>query len=176
MTPKNKLSYQEPKFVGKGLIEYFVEADQAFNSRDEQSIYSNYLVSQIDQNQYLYTLRYDEPMTGRTAFDLISEEQPGYFIPDIFSFDFGDALFGLEIGDDQDAGFGTKPEYLDYWHYWTKESASADWDMSMIGFSDRILSDGSADGWVFNSNNAPTPAPAAITAVLGLGLIRRRRG
>ena len=137
---------------------------------------STVLFQFTNENQYLYTIRYDEPMTGRTAFDLISAEQPGYFVPDIQTFSFGDALYFLGIGDDQDGGFGTKPEYLDYWHYWTKESASADWDMSMIGFSDRVLSDGSADGWVFNSNNAPIPAPAAITAVLGLGLIRRRRG
>ena len=137
---------------------------------------SKVLFQFTNQNQYLYTIRYDDEMTGRTVFDFISAEQPDYFTPDIQTFSFGDALFGLAIGDDQDAGFGTAPEYLDYWHYWTGESDSTDWDFSMIGFSDRVLSDGSMDGWVFNSNDAPIPAPAAITAVLGLGLIRRRRG
>ena len=136
---------------------------------------STVLFQFTNENQYLYTIRYDDPMTGRTVFDLISNEQPGYFVPDIQTFSFGDSLFGLAIGDDEDAGFGTAPEYLDYWHYWTKESESAEWEFSMIGFSDRILSDGSVDGWVFNSNDAPIPAPAAISAVLGLGLIRRRR-
>ena len=137
---------------------------------------STILFQFTNENQYLYTIRYDDPMTGRTVFDLISDEQPGYFVPDIQTFSFGDSLFGLAISDDEDAGFGTAPEYLDYWHYWTKESASAEWEFSMVGFSDRFLSDGSVDGWVFNSNNAPIPAPAAISAVLGLGLIRRRRG
>ena len=137
---------------------------------------STILFQFTNENQYLYTIRYDEPMTGRTAFDLISDEQPGYFIPDIQTSSFGDFLFGVAIGDDEDAGSGTAPEYLDYWHYWTKESASAEWEFSMVGFSDRSLSDGSVDGWVFNSDNAPIPAPAAVSAVLGLGLIRRRRG
>jgi hypothetical protein len=46
----------------------------------------------------------------------------------------------------------------------------------MIGFSDRIFTDGSVDGWVFNSNNAPIPAPPVIFGAAAWGMIRRRRG
>ena len=48
------LTYEDTRFVGKGLIEYFVKADQAFASRDQQQILSNYLVGQTGQDQFLY--------------------------------------------------------------------------------------------------------------------------
>jgi hypothetical protein len=137
---------------------------------------STILFQFTNENQYLYTIRYDDDMTGRTAFDLISDAQPGYFVADISESSFGDFLVGLGIGDDFDSGSGTAPEYLDYWHYWTKEVETEAWLFSQVGFSDRDLSDGSVDGWVFNSNDAPIPAPAVLPAALGLGLIRRRRG
>ncbi|MCH2143787.1 MAG: hypothetical protein MK082_01435 [Phycisphaerales bacterium] len=128
-----------------------------------------------NQNQYVYTLRHDGGLTGRDAFDIIESAQPDFFTPIIYSYDFGDFLFGLGIGSDSDEGFGTAPEYLDYWHYWTMEAGDDDWTNSMIGFSDRILLDGSSDGWVFNSNDAPIPAPATFLVALGAGLARRRR-
>ena len=137
---------------------------------------STILFQFTNENQYLYTIRYDDDMTGRTAFDLISDAQPGYFVADISESSFGDFLVGVGIGDDFDSGSGTAPEYLDYWHYWTKEVETEAWLSSQVGFSDRDLSDGSVDGWVFNSNDAPIPAPAVLPAALGLGLIRRRRG
>lgn len=126
-------------------------------------------------NQYLYEVSYSEPMSGRDAFDVIEAAQSGYFIADIVTFSFGDSLFGLSIGTDQDEGFGTAPEYLDYWHYWTKSDESAEWDFSSVGFSDRILSDGSWDGYVFNSNFAPVPGCASLLAMTGIISSRRRR-
>ena len=137
---------------------------------------SQILFQFTNQHQYLYTIRYDEVTTGQDVIEFIAEEQPDYFIPVFESYSFGDVLQGLTIGDDSDAGFGTPPDYLDYWHYWTKESPEDVWESSMVGFGSRELTDGSMDGWVFNSNNAPIPAPAVISAMLGLGIIRRRRG
>ena len=32
---KDMLTYEDTRFAGKGLIEYFVKADQAFGSRDQ---------------------------------------------------------------------------------------------------------------------------------------------
>lgn len=128
-----------------------------------------------NENQYLYTVHYDGALTGRNVFDLFEEAQPGFFDPIIESYDFGDFLVGLTIGDDFDEGFGTPPDYLDYWHYWTMEPDSTEWEASMIGFSDRVLSDGSADGWVFNSNDVPIPAPPLTFALIGIAAFRRRR-
>ena len=50
---KNKLTFQDVKFVGIGLIENFIEPDPVFGSRYEQSKNSNYLVAQTNQDQIL---------------------------------------------------------------------------------------------------------------------------
>ena len=103
----------------------------------------------------------------------IAAQKPSYF--EVISFSFGDALFGISIGADADEGFGTPPDYLDYWHYWTREGAGQ-WSESFIGFGDRVVSDGSWDGWVFDSSAAPAsvPAPGAV-ALLAFVLPRARR-
>ena len=126
-------------------------------------------------NQYLYEVSYSDDLTGREVFDVISDAQPGFFIPDITVYDFGDSLTGLEIGSDSDSGFGTPPDYLDYWHYWVRDSGQDPWEFSSVGFSDRDLSDGSWDGWVFNSNLAPVPGSATVLILSGMLSTRRRR-
>ena len=72
-----------------------------------------------NENQYLYRYHYDGELTGRDLFDLAAAAQPEFFEYEIKSYEFGDFLVGVSIGDDFDAGFGTPPDYLDYWHYWT---------------------------------------------------------
>lgn len=126
-------------------------------------------------NQYVFTINHDGDTSGRDAFDIIESALPDIFEAEIETYSFGDALVGVAIGDDQDSGFGTPPDYLDYWHYWTRESSDAAWESSMIGFSDRMLTDGSEDGWVFDSDAAPVPAAPVWFAALGAGITRRRR-
>ena len=132
-------------------------------------------------NAYLYEVRYDGALFGDDLFAIIASAQPGYFSYDIQSFAFGDALLGVTIGADTNAGFGTPPAYLDYWHYWTRADGASAWTESFIGFSDRAVSNGSWDGWVFDSANAPTAVPApGVAALLALSGAwtgtRRRRG
>ena len=136
---------------------------------------SSLLFQFTNGNQYLYELSYSGEMTGREAFDVISDAQPGFFIPDIDVYSFGDSLTGLEIGSDADSGFGTPPDYLDYWHYWIRDSDLEPWDFASIGFSDRYLSDGSWDGWVFGSALAPVPGSASVLALISLSAVRKRR-
>jgi hypothetical protein len=126
-------------------------------------------------NAYLYEVRYDGALFGDDLFAIIAAAQPGFFSYQVQSFSFGDALFGVSIGADSNAGFGTPPAYLDYWHYWTKEPGDAAWTESFVGFSDRAVSNGSWDGWVFESASAPmaVPGPGAI-ALLALVAVRRR--
>lgn len=126
-------------------------------------------------NSYAYIVHWEGETTGRDLFDIVSAAQPGYFVADIVSFSFGDALFSQSIGADVDAGFGTPPKYLDFWHYWTREQASDPWSSSLVGFGDRIVSNGSWDGWVFGSDNAPSVVPAPATALVLVGLLRARR-
>lgn len=136
---------------------------------------SSFVFQFTNGNQYLYEVSYDGIMTGQDAVEFIMDSQVDYFIADIVSYSFGDALNGLTIGDDSDEGFGTPPEYLDYWHYWVKEDATASWEASFSGFGGREISDGSWDGWVFNSNDAPIPTGASLIALSCVGVMRRRR-
>ena len=136
---------------------------------------SSFVFQFTNGNQYMYQINYDESMSGQSAVEFIMEEQMDYFVADIVSYSFGDALNGLNIGDDFDAGFGTAPEYLDYWHYWTKEDQTENWESSFVGFGDRMITDGSWDGWVFNSNDAPVPAGASLITLSCVGAMRRRR-
>ena len=134
-----------------------------------------------NSNIYLYEVRYDGAIFGDDLFAIIASAQPGYFSYQVQSFSFGDALFGVTIGADSNAGFGTPPAYLDYWHYWVRANESAAWTESFVGFSDRAVSDGSWDGWVFESASAPAavPAPGVAALLVFSGAwtgTRRRRG
>ena len=93
----------------------------------------------------------------------------------------GDALASIQFdfsdGDTYEYGDGSEPPYVNYWHYWTRESSSSDWESSMIGFGSRILSDGAEDAWVFGSNAAPSvvPLPGTLALFAGGLMLRRRR-
>lgn len=130
-------------------------------------------------NAYLYEVRYDGSIRGNDLLAIVAAAQPGFFSYQVVSFSFGDALFGVSIGTDSNEGFGTPPAYLDYWHYWIRSSGSSAWTSSMIGFADRIVANGSWDGWVFNSESAPAsvPAPAAGAMLAAAAVLvgRRRR-
>ena len=76
---------------------------------------SSFLFQFSNGNQYLYEISYDDPMTGQDAVEFIMESLESYIVADIVSYSFGDSLNGLAIGDDFDEGFGTPPDYLDYW-------------------------------------------------------------
>ena len=130
-----------------------------------------------NSNTYLYEVRFDGSLRGNYLLAIVAAAQPGFFSYEVVSFSFGDALFGVAIGSDADEGFGTPPDYLDYWHYWTRESAQSAWTESMTGFADRVVANGSWDGWVFNSNAAPAavPAPTPIALVAAAAAVRRRR-
>jgi len=127
-------------------------------------------------NSYLYEVRYDGALFGDDLLAIVAAAQPGFFSYQVQGFSFGDVLVGVAIGADGDTGFGTPPDYLDYWHYWTKDQGGAAWTESFIGFGDRAVSDGSWDGWVFNSASAPAavPAPGALALLAFAGVARRR--
>lgn len=130
-----------------------------------------------NSNTYLYEVRYDGAQRGSDLLAIVAAAQPGFFSYQTVSFSFGDALFGVTIGADANAGFGTPPAYLDYWHYWTREPGASAWVDSLIGFGDRAVSNGSWDGWVFDSNGQPAsvPAPAVGSVLACVGMTSRRR-
>ena len=127
-------------------------------------------------NSYLYLLQWNgDALSGRDVFDVIAQAQFGYFDFTVQEYEWGEFLTGVEIGNDIDSGTGSTPPHIDYWHYWTAE-ASSPWEMSMIGFSDRMLADGARDAWVFGSDAEPAtiPSPAAGVILLALRPGRRR--
>ncbi len=130
-----------------------------------------------ETNTYLYEVAHDAGLFGDDLFAIIAAAQPGYFSHEVITFSFGDALYSVGIGSDFAAGFGTAPDYLDYWHYWTRDNAAQAWSESWIGFGDRAVTDGSWDGWVFNLWGAPAavPAPAVLSLFAMLGMRQSRR-
>lgn len=74
-----------------------------------------------------------------------------------------------------------------FWSYWLGNSAPFDggtWDGALVGFGDRLLSDGDWDGWRFAPgfvSDAPRQPAPAVPASAGLvvlavaGLVARRR-
>ncbi len=128
-------------------------------------------------DSWLYLVHWEGTTTGRDLFDRVQAAQPGFFDFATAQFPFGEALFSVSIGSDSDAGFGTPPKYLDYWHYYNRASSAEAWDYASSGFADRVVTDGSWDGWVFGSNDFPAavPAPGGILlGLLALGGVRRR--
>ena len=124
-------------------------------------------------NTHLYSLHWDGALSGRDVFDVLLSAQPAYFNFEYETYSFGDFLTGLSIGGDTDSGAGTPPDYIDYWHYWTSDGGGA-YEESMIGFNNRMLSDGAADAWVFGHNGAPATIPAPPAFILLLATMHRR--
>lgn len=133
----------------------------------------------LSGNSYVVDLFFEGSMSGQEALELIAADSTdaGFaFDYDVISYSFGDFLVEIELDSDADYGDGSTPPYVDYWHYWTSD-ASGGWEESMIGFGDRILTDGAADAWVFGTADAPAtiPAPATLAILLPALAGRRRR-
>lgn len=54
-----------------------------------------------------------------------------------------------------DGGIWQSGWYEGYWSYWLSNTADADWEYSGFGFSERTLSDGDIDAWVFSPIEDP---------------------
>lgn len=152
------------------LVDSFV-IGQGSSSAEIQFDFSN-------GNSYHYELHWDGgELSGRDIFDVILKEQGSFFSFNIQAYDWGEFLTEISISNDNDSGDGSEPPYLNYWHYWTAEAGNP-WEFSMIGFTDRFLSNGSRDAWVFGTEDSPAtiPIPAAgFLLCTFAGLISRRR-
>ena len=129
-------------------------------------------------NGYLFEVSWQG--AGTTGWDLmvtIADEIDGFDL-DFSTSEWGVFLMGITAFDDNDwgTGAGWQDGIEDYWHYWTSDSMGDPWVSSMVGVDSRIVSNGSMDGWVFMSPDAPqlVPAPGAI-ALLAIGFAARRR-
>ena len=110
-------------------------------------------------------------MNGFAALQLSTSSISGAALTyDTFS--FGNFVTGIGLGTDYQYGNGDLWPIENYWHYWTKVDGV--WEMAMFGASDRILTNGSADAWVFGSGDAPQSVPAPGLALFALTMLHRR--
>jgi len=112
-------------------------------------------------NGYVINLSWTEPMNGFQAMQAVVAALPGSQLQyDVYP--FGTFLTGIGLGADYEYGNGDLWPVENYWHYWTE--VGGQWEMAMFGASDRTLTNGSRDAWVFGSSAVPqaVPAPGAI--------------
>lgn len=157
-----------------GGVEYVepIEAGQGFQSAFVHLEF-------FDGDAHLFEVYFDGAETS--GFDLLVtlDEEPGLdFELEFETFPFGNLVTGLGYDGQFESGDGSGGD--DFWHYWTRETVDESWSQPMVGPGDRIVDDGTWDGWVFGRDDAPTPlipAPGALV-LLGAGLMvggRRRR-
>ncbi|MGE5609801.1 MAG: PEP-CTERM sorting domain-containing protein [Bacillota bacterium] len=127
-----------------------------------------------DGAAYEFAVSFDGTTTGMELLDIIQSQTSLTTVKQDFG--WGAFVDGFSFEGHSNAGFGGGD---DWWQYWTKESSSADWNASFTGVSDRIVSDGAWDGWVYGRATAPVvPEPSSLV-VLSVGaslLLVRRRG
>jgi hypothetical protein len=125
-------------------------------------------------NGYVINLSWTEPMNGFEAMQAIAAAVPASQLQyDVYP--FGSFVTGIGLGPDFEYGNGDLWPIENYWHYWTE--VNGQWEMAMFGASDRMLSNGSKDAWVFGSSVAPqaVPAPGALLALVAAVRRPRRR-
>lgn len=144
----------------------------------------------LDGDTYVFDFSFDEaqgPVTGQDVIEaLASDDLAGVpvggslfdFEYEVISYSFGDFLVGIGIDDSYHYGDGSEgPDYVNYWHYWTRDSSDLEWSSSMVGFGSRVLTDGVEDAWVFGTDAPPSvvPLPGTLAIVAGGLMLHRRR-
>lgn len=118
-----------------------------------------------DGAEFLFEVNFDIESTGVALLETLADEIAQFSIV-TQEFDFGVFVDGIAYQDHSDQGFGGDENF---WHYWTRSAADAAWEIASVGASDRIVSDGFWDGWVYGRAGAPVPEPGSAT-LLALGL------
>lgn len=123
-------------------------------------------------NGYIVELSWTEPMNGFQAMQAVAAGVSGAQLQ-YDTYNFGAFITGIGLGSDYQYGTGDLYPVPNYWHYWTE--VNGQWQMAMFGASDRMLSNGSKDAWVFGSGATPqaVPVPGAA-AQLGVACLWNR--
>jgi hypothetical protein len=106
-----------------------------------------------DGAEFLFEVLFDEsaPLSGLDAMLTLESELPSFSLV-LIDFGFGLLIDGIAYNGHSNEGFGGGELY---WHYWTRPGELDPWTFSAIGSVDRLLSDGTWDGWVYGSALPP---------------------
>jgi hypothetical protein len=124
-------------------------------------------------NGYLFTLHYSHTLTGLGALQLMASQVQDFTLT-TETFPWGELVTGLGAGTDYEYGTGDLWPIQNYWHYWIQDESDS-WIWAPQGATDRILTNGSADAWVFGTDISPQAVPAAPGALLLATVLRRRQ-
>lgn len=123
-----------------------------------------------DGANYQFNVAFDGSPTGMELLDIIEANEPlstnrvwGGMFMDGMTYD-GHSNVGYAGGEN-------------WWHYWTREPDVEWFDPQAYGAFDRIVQDGSSDGWIYGRVGAPLPEPATLVLLGAASLFvsRRRR-
>jgi hypothetical protein len=121
----------------------------------------------------------ESSLTGTSLLKKIDNDSTA-FTTDIQSFSFGDFVNGLTYLDKlgtthTNSGYGGGSNW---WHYWVKDLDTDPWiSPEDYGSADRVVTNGTFDGWVYGSERSPVaPTPGAVvplpaSAWMGLSLL-----
>jgi hypothetical protein len=118
--------------------------------------------------------------TSVTGMDLVNTAVDANvgLTADIQDFGWGNFVNGFTYNDGgtihTNDGYGGG---ADWWHYWIKDSGDTQWTSPAVGASDRVVVNGSCDGWVYGSDSAPTPEPMTLAMLTlgGVGMLLKKR-
>ncbi|MDB5174954.1 MAG: hypothetical protein JWN51_3727 [Phycisphaerales bacterium] len=138
------------------------------------------VVIDFGPQSYDFRVHYSTPsITGEKAVQMIRDSSDLKLT--VESFSFGDFVTGFAYGGYSQTGDGSGGS--GYWQYDVSADGVA-WQGSLQGAGDRMLTDGSYDGWLWSGADhadpilptaIPEPSSLAAMSLFATGLLRRRR-
>ena len=132
--------------MGTSAIAEPVEVGNGDNSADVYIEWS-------DGYKAEFVVRFSEPnISGLDVFDIIEAQTTLTTVRGDFG--FGIFIDGISYEGHSNIGYDGGENW---WHFWIKES-DGDWLSPFYGVSDRVITDGDSDGWIYGTANEPDPS------------------
>ncbi|MCC6485680.1 MAG: PEP-CTERM sorting domain-containing protein [Armatimonadetes bacterium] len=167
------------------LVNRVYAGDVLFSGSAGNGANTSYLVIDSGTYNFAFTYHYDG---AKTAADMLTDLDAGVPGLDIGLSDYGGGSIFVDT-------FAYPPmpvtgTFGTYWSYWLSDDGAA-WNYSQVGAGQRVLSDGSWDGWSFVPSfttdavaprvpTNPVPEPSSVVALLSVGTgviaMLRKRG
>lgn len=131
------------------------------------------LINFGDGANFQFDVSFDGETTGIGLLDMVESETAletvrGWYDGDGNFVENDSFMHGISYKGHGDAGYGGGE---DWWHYWVRTSEVGEWEMPWTyGAADRLVGDGTWDGWVYGRGTEPVPEPATLMLLLAGGL------